>query len=95
MKYRYINPEVTVQISTSPGPPTYQVIHPNGIKEILTPDELTAKYKPSMDMKEVQKEMYRKCTEIIDLESMADEDNTEELLASAVDLAKQLRRLIQ
>ena len=46
-------------------------------------------------MKEVPREMYRICTQIIDLEAMVDEDNAESLVADAVDLAKQLRRLIQ
>ena len=95
MKYRYINPEINVQISPNPGAPIYQIVHPDGTKEMLTPDELTAKYKPSMDMKEVPREMYRICTQIIDLEAMVDEDNAESLVADAVDLAKQLRRLIQ
>jgi hypothetical protein len=95
MKYRYINPEVTVQLLAG-DPPAYQVTHPpGGRKEIITPDELTAKYKPSLDMKEVPREMYRICTQIIDLEAMVDEDNAESLVADAVDLAKQLRRLIQ
>ena len=94
MKYRYINPEITVQVV--PGTPvSYQVIHPDGRKEYLTPDEVTSKYKPSLDMKEVPREMYRICTQIIDLEAMVDEDNAESLVADAVDLAKQLRRLIQ
>ena len=94
MRYRYINPEVTVQIGVG-EPPTYHVLHPDGTKETLTPDELTSKYKPSLDMKEVPREMYRICTQIIDLEAMVDEDNAESLVADAVDLAKQLRRLIQ
>jgi len=56
MKYRYINPEITVQII--PGTPvSYQVIHPDGRKEYLTPDELTSKYKPSLDIKEVPRDM--------------------------------------
>ena len=95
MKYRYKNPEVFVEMQVSNGP--YTVTHPDGSKEILNALELATKYTPALERKEVQKEMYRKCTEIIDLEQMIDNDaeNAESLLADAVTLAKQIRGLIQ
>jgi hypothetical protein len=110
MKYRYINPEVFVQKVTSdvlskleskpiggeiPILGDFLVTFPDGTAELYTEKELTAKFKPSLPMPDNKREMYSLCTSIIDQEALVDEDNAEELLVHAVEIARKLRRLIQ
>ena len=108
MKYRLINPEVFATEITNENRSTWSthsdretvypvgdfvVTHPDGNTEVIPRDYFLKKYKPSLPMNDVKRDMYRLCTEIIDQQSLVDEDNAEALLAHACDVAKELRKL--
>jgi len=109
MKYRYINPEVLVQKVTTeiisklgsepigskiPIVGDFLVTFPDGTAELFTEKALNAKFKPSPTQPDNKRQLYKLCTEIIDQESLIDDDNAEQLLAHAVDCARELRKLI-
>lgn len=71
------------------------VTFPDGTAELFTEKEFTARFKPVLPAPDHRRELYRLCTEIIDQEALVDEDNAEQLLAHAVDCARNLRKLIQ
>jgi hypothetical protein len=107
MKYREINPEVfATQITNenraqyttpkmTPYVGVFAVTYPDGHQEFVPADEFLKKFKPALPMNDAKREMYRLCTDIIDLESLVDEDNAESLLAQAVEMATKLRKHFQ
>lgn len=105
MKYRLINPEVFATEITNENRPVYStpkmtphlgvfaVTFADGHLEFVPKDDFLKQYKPTL-LTDAKREMLTLCTQIIELEQNLDEQNAEILLANAVEMAKQLRKLI-
>ena len=106
MKYRLINPEVFATEVTNENRSVYTtpkmtphlgvfaVTFADGHLEFIPKDDFLKQYKPTL-LSDAKREMLRLCTQIIEQETMLDDQNAETLLANTVEIAKQLRRLIQ
>lgn len=91
MKYKYLRPFVNVNRSEDG---TYIITDPTGHINTYTEEELARHFRPVVQTFDKDQEIRKLALSIADLETLVDDDNAEELLSQACEIARKIFGII-